>query len=136
MPGGNREIWILQYYLNTINEKLGRKGLKQLMLGLRSEALLTREDIDSFESTKPRALQPLWLGICLQLQLSPIAMATGWLSHQRGPGKREGGLFMITYRISHRMWSMNNFESIQFMVNEYDYTTQHNKVASTMSATY
>ena len=61
MPGGNREIWILQYYLNTINEKLGGNGLEQLMLGLRSEALLTREDIDSFESTKPRALQTLWL---------------------------------------------------------------------------
>ena len=61
MPGGNKEIWILQYYLNTINEKLGGNGLEQLMLGLRSEALLTREDIDSFESTKPRALQTLWL---------------------------------------------------------------------------
>ena len=61
MPGGNREIWILQYYLNTINEKLGGNGLEQLMLGLYSDDLLSGEDIDSFLSTKPTALQMLWL---------------------------------------------------------------------------
>lgn len=61
MPGLDREIWILQYFLNTIHNKVGERGLDSLVLGLRSVELLTPANLCELESKRSAALQTEWL---------------------------------------------------------------------------